>query len=348
MYNQPAKNKGDDTFHVEGEDHAEARPLTVEEVNAGFEQSAESGAFAETFRDGMAQAMEALRNLADNITPEMLNEILRSEGIAEDESLEGIVVSPDKVKKQAIEAVSEMQQTLEASIQETAAAVEAGDFTKAESLANNLFATVETVGKDQLTADQQKFYENLKETVSKAAMEDDPESKDRLWKTAMFACDFIPFGVGAAKMLGEAVVGKTAGGDDLEGWSRFLHGTEGAVILLLDFTGAGEMVEGGKIVYKGARLTPKLISRAAATCRVLAKGDRASSLFKASQHLFTGAKFIARHPKLAEYSSKGMRAVLRARRARKVEELPKLLQGDDENTVSPTVVLERPGMQLVA
>ncbi|OGE79134.1 MAG: hypothetical protein A2751_05860 [Candidatus Doudnabacteria bacterium RIFCSPHIGHO2_01_FULL_46_14] len=132
--------------------------------------------------------------------------------------------------------------------------------------------------------------ESFDSTVKEIKQAEEAGDGGRLKKIASTGIDFIPV-IGPAKMLVEAVKGKTLDGQKLSGWKRALHALEGGSFFILDMTGVGAI---GTKAVKGSVLGAKILTRSAAVARTAGIGREIyAPLFKAGK-MITRNKTLAR------------------------------------------------------
>lgn len=242
-------------------------------------------------------------------------------------------VNPESPEAQTFLSVEQLKKEMQDAITEVGVALAEGDTGKAAEIAHQLFERVEQAGKERLPEEVQAMYGDIRRNLLEAIKEKNPEARSRLFRFACGAADFVPV-VGPAKMLVEASVGKTLGGEEIEGWKRLLHGTEGAVFLALDLTGVGA------VGTKGGKLAAKLGTRTAALMRAL-KVPRA-----VYRPIYKFGRMLVRYPKLGQAADRGIEWLLKARKLRKVTKLPEILRDQTPTQEEKTIanVSERPGM----
>ncbi|MDP3970233.1 MAG: hypothetical protein Q8P90_00895 [bacterium] len=350
----------------EQQEKFEIRPLSPDDIqdaaNGVFEKE---GGANEVFVEGPAALVEGLTTLENPITAQDLQDQVTAEETETGNTYEQFEpgefdseISPDTLKNWGPEGFAESSSAIHGAINESGEAQKEGDIDKSIGIASKLIDSLEASVKGSIPEEYKNVFNDLRAKLSEAIDEGSPAAKEALYKFVCGACDFIPI-AGPLKMLIEAVAGKTLGGDELKGWGRFLHGTEGLIFLAVDCTGAGAALTkgakgvkvGGKGVYAGAKLAPKLMTRTAALLRYV-KAPR-----KVYKPVFKAGTTLARHPKLAEIASKGVRAVAKTRELRR-SALTTAAKKEAKSTVISAVkerimptdpvahVNEREGMQL--
>lgn len=340
--------------------------LSTGEVNAGYEASfepqadGEPGGAMRMLEEGPAELAEGLAHRTEPVDEDEVQAAVDAEegeaGVpipeearftSAENPFEGTSIDPKSVEARMLIAVEGMKAEIQKALEEAGEAIAEGKTEKAAAIAKDLFARMEAAGIKDMPVDVQEMYAGVKINLEAAIKEEDPSAKARLYKFACGAADFIPV-IGPAKMLVEAVAGKTLGGEQLEGWKRFLHGTEGLVFLAIDLTGYGAVATKLVKAGKSGLMAAKLITRTAALMRVL-KVPRV-----VYRSVFNAGLFLARHPKLAQLATRGLMGIIKGRKLRLAKEHPGILktatgmepQPDDLTPEQVATPSERPGMSL--
>lgn len=335
MYNYDKKPEGE----------SKPRPLSADDVNDGYDHAfatrpdGEPGEATQVFDQAGSALAEGLAQRHEPIGEGEITEAADAEAAndaqyaADENPFEGTTIDPKSVEARTLAAVEGMKQDMQKAVEEAGKALAEGDTDKASEIAKGLFTNLEAVGVKDLPPEVQAMYTDVKDNLTAAIKEKDPTAKAKLYKFACGAADFIPV-AGPAKMLVEAVAGKTLGGDQLSGWKRFLHGTEGLVFLAVDLTGFGvvatKLAKGGK----SGLMAAKLMTRSAALLRVL-KAPR--SVYRP---VFTAGRFLMRHPRLGQLATRGLNTIIKGRKLRLAKELPSIVRSEVAD------VTKRDGMEL--
>ena len=341
--------------------------LTSKQVDKGFEwahgHDKRKFVYAETPR----QLAQGLERQEQPITSDDINEAILAEEREtgevypkfkpEDDPLKDQTIDPKSKEAEAVENIAEIETTMTSAINKAYEAVQKGDLQEAARIGRDLTGDMDNAVRNALPPEIRKDTSKLKGWFEEVMA--DPRKKS-LYKLACGACDFIPI-AGPAKMCCEAMAGKTLGGNELKGWRRFLHGTEGVVFLAIDCTGVGILeTKGLKLVKAGgkgtlvggraaAKSAPRLMTRSAALLRKLGVSR------KVYGPVFKGGRFLIKHPKLAQLADKGYRNIIKQRTERKATmEIGKAISDKtataEQEAASNTVanINERPGMELPA
>lgn len=230
----------------------------------------------------------------------------------DDNPFDGTRIDPKSFEATATIAIERMREELRKTIEECGEALLDGDIDRASQLVRDLTNRMESAGKSALPEDMRTMYEDVRENLEAAIKEKDPAAKSRLYKFACGAMDFIPV-AGPAKMIVEAAMGKTMGGDTLDGWKRFLHMTEGVVFTMVDLTGFGVVATKlGKAGKLGTHLAPRLLMRSAALMRAL---GMSRSIYSP---LFRSGRTLMKYPGLAYAASRGLENIIKVRKSRRL------------------------------
>lgn len=341
------ENAKPDVMHAAEAAEGEPHPLNAQQVEDGYNQAFEAGPSGEpseaaaAFEQAGSAIVEGLEARTAPVTEDEITQaklaiaveagvVLPKEAdFADGENpLEGVVVDPKSVEAQTLAAVEGMKAEMQSAVKEVGEALAEGDTDKATNIAENLFSRMEKAGVETMPDELKEMYAGVKENLSAAIKEKNPEAKSKLFKFACGAADFIPV-VGPAKMLLEAAAGKTLGGDKLSGWKRFLHGAEGAVFLAIDLTGYGAVATKLAKAGKSGAMAAKLLTRSAAFMRVL-KVPR--GVYKP---VFNAGMFLLRHPRLGKLATRGLTSIMKGRKMRMVKELPGVLRPKAGETAQP-------------
>ncbi len=334
------------------------RPLSADDVNAGYDAAfepqpnGEPGEATVVFDQTAEAIADGLHERTTPISEGELNAAMAAEEseqgplpnetkFSPDENpFAGTSIDPKAAEARVLEATAKMKQEMRQAINDAGEALANGDTNKAAAIARDTFSKMEQAGVKDLPPEAQAMYQEVKDNLSAAIAEKDPAAKSKLYKFACSAADFVPV-VGPAKMLVEATVGRTLGGETLTGWKRFLHGAEGAVFLAVDMTGYGAVATKLAKAGKTGLMSAKLITRTAALMRVLKVPA------KVYRPLFGTGQFLLRHPKLAAITTRGLMGIVRGRQLRLAKELPGVFSPEDLTADERANVTERPGMELV-
>jgi hypothetical protein len=307
---------------------------------------------AEIFENTVRQFGEAMRDEPQPVAEEQVTAALMAEEAERGESLPKFSAAenpfaettfrPDAANQAAVEMAEAVEAELKSALQETGELVQQGKFNEAADSVQAVVGRLEQAAQQPLPLETRQMLADVKANLASIRETDDPAAKSRLYRFACGAADFIPV-VGPAKMAAEAAYGQTLGGEELSGWGRLLHGTEGVVFLAVDLTGFGavatKMLKGGEV---GIRLGPKLITRTAAFMRTVGVSK---SVYRP---LFDVGVFVAKHPAVAQAATKGLLGLAAARTARRVTELPNTLQSAGMAEAAVGEAAARPGRHLEA
>ncbi len=249
-----------------------------------------------------------------------------------EDPFEGTTVDTKSAESRLFEAVTKLRNEFGQAIETANGALIKGDVKGAIASANKLLEQVEAAGLKDLPAATKAKYAEVKAVLAEAVLEDDTGAQKKLYKLAADGADFIPV-IGPGKMMVEAAIGKTLGGETLKGWKRFLHGTEGLVFTAVDLTGYGVVATKLAKAGKGSMLGAKLITRSAALMRVL-KVPR--SVYRP---VFNTGRFLIKHPRLGAAATYGLNAIIAGRKIR----LKDVITGKQAKS---SAVADRAGMQL--
>lgn len=342
MFDEPTgygKNSKD-SRRFERSDAIEPRHLTARDVNNGYEAAfadradGEPGEARRVFAEAGPALANGLRERSTQISGADVAAALQSEfdegdsGLkenalfsADEDPFAGTVIDPQSVEARAFETMGDMQTELDATLNDVGVALAEGKIDSAITRVRSMVEHFEKARLKHLPTEIQTMYDGVKRNLDAALQANDPTAKSKLYRFACGAADFVPV-LGPAKMLAEATRGTTFGGDELHGWQRFLHGTEGLVFLAVDLTGFGAVATKLAKAGKGGLMSAKLLTRTAALMRVL-KVPR--NVYKP---IFRSGTFLLRHPRLAALATRGLQAGIKERQARLTQELPKILQND--------------------
>lgn len=251
-----------------------------------------------------------------------------------DDAFEATSVNPDSIEARLLDAVTKLRGEFEHAVKDANVALSKGDVRGAITAATKLLEQAENTGLKDLPKAIKEKYADVKSTLVMAVLEKNQTAQEKLYKLAVDGADFIPI-FGPAKMMAEATMGKTLGGEDLKGWKRFLHGTEGLVFTAVDLTGFGAVATKIAKAGKHSMLAAKLVTRSAALMRVL-KVPR--SIYRP---IFNTGRYLVRHPRLGTAATYGVKAMI-ARRKRRLKDVLNTKESDKKG------VSGRAGMELDA